>query len=176
MKWKSCIFAFVPATVVAIAVVAFATPAHTFHTSLMQVEYNEKEQLVEISLQVFTHDLENVLTRRSGHDVRLDKTPEAAQLTLAYLNETINLKNRDGRVKTLSWVGMEPQADAVWLYVETKMPEGFDGVQVRDRIFFEVLDDQVNLVHIKHDEKKYDLVFKPGDDFKAITQTPRGVK
>jgi hypothetical protein len=117
-----------------------------------------------------------VLSRRSGKEVRLDKTPEAAQLTLAYLNETINLKNHDGQVKSLSWVGMEPEADAVWLYVETKMTEGFDGVQVRDRIFFDLLDDQVNLVHIKHDEKKYDLVFKPGDEFKAISSTTPSVK
>lgn len=176
MKRRSYIFTFVPACVLALAVVAYAAPAHTFHTSLMQVEYNEKEQLVEISLQVFTHDLENVLSRRSGKNVRLDKTPQAPQLTLAYLNETINLKNRDGQVKTLSWVGMEPQADAVWLYVETKMSEGLDGAQVRNRIFFDLLDDQVNLVHIKHDEKKYDLVFKLGDDFKAITPTQRDVK
>lgn len=176
MNGKSYIFAIVPALVLALVVVAHTSPAHTFHTSLMQVEYNEKEQLVEISLQVFIHDLENVLSRRSGHDVRLDKTPEAAQLTLAYLNETINLKNRDGQVKTLSWVGMEPQADAVWLYVETKMPEGFDGVQVRDRMLFEMLDDQVNRVHIKYDEKKCDLVFKPGDNFKAIVPNTLGGK
>lgn len=171
MKLKSFIFAVVLAFVLMLEVGARVSPLHTFHTSLMQVEYNEKEQLVEISLQVFTHDLENVLSQRSGKNVRLDKTPEASQLTLTYLNDTVNLKNREGQIKTLSWVGMESQADAVWLYVETKMPEGIEGLQVRDRIFFATLDDQLNLVHIKHEKEKYDLVFKRGDDFKPLPPT-----
>ena len=149
-----------------------ARPRHTFHASLMQVEYNDKEKLVEMSLQVFTHDLENILSRRSGKTVILEKTPDASQLTLAYLNESINLKGRDGKVRTFSWVGMEPEADAVWLYIETKMPEGLDGVELRNRVLFELFNDQVNRVHIKYDNKKYDLVFKPGDDFKAIAQPP----
>jgi hypothetical protein len=143
-------------------------PLHTFHTSLMQVEYNAKEQSVEFSIQVFVHDLENTLSRRSGKEVRLDKTPDAAQLALAYLKEAVNLKSRDGKLQSFTWVGMEPEADAVWLYVETKMPEGLEGAQLRDRLFFESLDDQVNLVHIKYDGKKADLVFKPGEDFKEI--------
>lgn len=145
-----------------------ARPLHTFHTSLMQAEYNEKEKSVEISIQVFSHDLENILSKRSGKRIRLDKTPEAPALTLAYLSEAVILKNRDGQPKKFSWVGLEAQADAVWLYVETKMPEGLEGAQLRNRILFDLLDDQVNLVHFKYEGKKADLVFKPGEDFKAI--------
>ncbi len=147
-----------------------APPPHTFHTSLMQLEYNSQQQSLEVSIQVFVHDLENILSRRSGKSIRLDKTPEAAQLTLAYLNDAVNLKNREGQTKNFTWVGMEPEADAVWLYVETKMPEGLEGAQVRDRLFFEQLDDQVNLVHVKYEGKKVDLVFKPGEDFKVIAE------
>jgi hypothetical protein len=150
--------------------------SHTFHTSLMRMEYNREEQSVEISLQVFAHDLENILSKRNGKRIRLDKTADAAKLTLAYLSEAINLKNKDGQVKTFSWIGMQSQADTVWLYVETKMPEGLEGAQVRNRIFFDLLHDQVNLVHVKFDGKKADLVFKRGEDFKAITETKREAK
>jgi hypothetical protein len=146
---------------------------HTFHTSLMQAEYNEQEKSVEISIQVFAHDLENILSKRNGKRIRLDKTPDADKLTLAYLSEAVNLKNREGQLKTFSWVGMESQADAVWLYIETKMPEGLQGAQLRNRIFFDLLEDQVNLVHIKYEGKKADLVFKPGEGFKAIVETKR---
>jgi hypothetical protein len=146
-------------------------PLHTFHTSLMQVEYNAKEQLVEFSIQVFVHDLENTLSHRSGKEVRLDKTPNAAQLTFEYLKDAVSLKSRDGKLQSFTWVGMEPDADAVWLYVETKMPEGLDGAQLRDRLFFDSLDDQVNLVHLKYNGKKADLVFKPGEDFKVIEES-----
>jgi hypothetical protein len=147
--------------------------AHTFHTSLMSIEYNRQEQLVEISLQVFSHDLENILTRRNGKKVRIDKTPDATTLILAYLQEAVNLKNSAGETKHLSWVGMETKADRVWLYFESKMPEGLSGAQLRNRIFFDLLDDQVNLVHLKDEDKKSDLVFKPGDAFKPLFETAK---
>lgn len=155
-----------------VCVAALFTPsvssAHTFHTSLMRLEYNAKEQLIEISIQVFTHDLETILSKRAGKNIRLDKSPDAAARTLAYLQETFTLKKRDGQTKTLAWVGMEAGADAVMLYVETKMPEGIDGAQVRNHIFFDLLEDQVNLVNVRYDGKRNDLVFKPGDGFKAL--------
>ncbi len=158
------------------AVSSFAPPvssAHTFHTSLMRLEYNAKEQLIEISVQVFAHDLETILSKRAGKNVRLDKSPVAAALTLAYLQDTFTLKNRDGQTKTLAWVGMEAEADAVMLYVETKMPEGIDGAQVRDHIFFDLLEDQINLVNTRYDGKRNDLVFKPGDGFKTLAEATK---
>jgi hypothetical protein len=146
-------------------------PLHTFHTSLMQAEFNDKEKTLEISIQVFSHDLETVLSKRAGKRVRLDKSSEAPALVLAYLSEAVNIRNREGQVKAFTWVGMEPQADAVWIYLESKMPEGLEGAQLRNRIFFDLLDDQVNRVHLKYEGKKADLVFRPGEDFKTIIST-----
>lgn len=158
----------------ACAVTPSSVAAHTFHTSLMSMEYNSGEQLMEISVQVFSHDLETILSKRSGKDVRLGKTPGAEALTFAYLQDAVNLKNGAGQDKSLAWVGMESLSDRVWLYVEAKMPEGLSGAQLRNRIFFDLLDDQVNLVHLKDEDKKNDLVFKPGDGFKALFETTKG--
>lgn len=156
------------------AIVPQRAAAHTFHTSLMSLEYNHQEQLVEISLQVFSHDLENILTRRAGKNVRLDKTPDAEALIFAYLKDTITLKNSAGETKSFAWVGMETQSDRVWLYFESKMPEGLNGAQLSNRLFFELLEDQLNLVHLKDNNKKNDLTFKPGDTFKLLFDTTKG--
>ncbi len=145
-----------------------AATAHTFHTSLMSMEYNTQEQLVEISVRIFSHDLEAVLGRRSGKRVRLDRTPGVEELTFAYVQDAVVLKNGAGAAKSLAWVGMEAKADVTWLYFEAKMPEGLAGAQLRNRLLFDLLDDQVNLVHLKDSEHKSDLVFKPGDGFKPL--------
>ena len=147
--------------------------AHTFHTSLMSMEYNRQEQLLEISLKVYSHDLESILTRRSRRDVRLGKTPDAEQLTFAYLQEAINLKNGAGETKALRFVGTEVQNQVAWLYFEIKMPEGLNGAQLRNRLFFDLLADQVNLVHLKDAGKKSDLVFNPGDGFKPLFESTK---
>lgn len=158
--------------IICAAAVAHASPraasAHTFHTSIMSIEYNRQEQLLEISVQVFSHDLENILTRRNGKKVRLDKTPDAPQLTFAYIQDALNIKDAAGETRPLAWVGMEAKADRVWLYLEAKMPEGIGGAQLRNRILFDLLADQLNLVHLKDADKKQDLVFKPGDGFKPL--------
>jgi hypothetical protein len=173
MRFALSIFAIVMLLVASAGPRAAASRVHTFHTSLMQAEFNEKEKTLEISIQVFAHDLETVLTKRAGKRVQLDRSPVAPVLVLAYLSEAVNIRNREGQPKSFIWVGMEPQADAVWLYLESKMPEGVDGAQIRNRIFFDLLDDQVNLVHLKYEGKKADLVFKPGEDFKPVGQ-PNG--
>lgn len=144
--------------------------AHTFHTSLTRIEYNEEEQLAEITIQVFAHDLEDILTRRNDKKrVLIGKSPNAETLAFDYLQEAFTLKNNKGEIKELSFVGMEQKTDGVWLYLETKMPEGLYGASVRNKIFFDLLQDQVNLVHFKFDDKTVDFTFKSGSSgFKAI--------
>jgi hypothetical protein len=156
--------------------VTTAAPAHTFHASLTRLEYDQQEELLEISIQVFSNDLENALSRRSGKRIRLDKSPDAANLSMSYLNDALNLKRSDGQNMTLSWVGMEPQADSVWIYVEVKQPGGIDCFEMRNCVFFDLFDDQINRVHVVNGNKKGDLVFKPGDGFKSIALSDPGVR
>ena len=39
---------------------------HAFHTSLTQIDFNQKEKSLEISIRVFTDDFETVLTKING--------------------------------------------------------------------------------------------------------------
>ena len=145
-----------------------AVYAHKFHASFARMNYNEQEQTVQVTLRIFADDLENILSRRTGRSIRLDKTPDAAVLTLAYLQSSFELRGRDGRTKKLVWVGMEPEVDTVWVYVEAKVGPNPEALTVSNRILFDLFDDQVNLLHFRFIGKKADLVFKPGDRFKEI--------
>lgn len=135
--------------------------AHTFHTSLTRMDYNADEKSVEITIQVFAHDLETALERKAGKRLNLEKTPEIGKIILAYLSERFVLKNKNGETKNLQWVGKEQSADAVWLYVETEMPEGLSGAKLENTIFFDLHNDQVNLLTCRFEGEKRDLVFKP---------------
>ncbi|HEX7957457.1 MAG TPA: DUF6702 family protein [Pyrinomonadaceae bacterium] len=137
--------------------------AHKFYASLAQVEYNAGEKTVEVTLRVFADDLELALKRRAGRDVRLDRAKDADRLVLAYLRDTFEIKNRDGEVKPLKWVGMELSAGIAWLYVEAEMPEGLSGARLRDHVLFELFDEQVNTVSVRYPGASGDLVFVHGD-------------
>lgn len=154
-------------------VFSFALPsqvcAHKFHASFARMNYNNQDQSLEITLRLFADDLENILSKRAGRHIRIDKTADAAQLTLAYLQESFELRGRDGRAKRLRWIGMEPEVDTVWIYIEAKVREDVAELSVRNRILFDLFDDQINLLHARYNGKAADLMFKPGDKFKALS-------
>lgn len=155
-----------------VAACGFALPshlyAHKFHASFARVNYNNQEQSLEITLRLFADDLENILSSRAGRQIRIDKTADAARLTLAYLQDSFELRGRDGRAKKLQWIGMEPEVDTVWIYLEAKAREDIAELSVRNRILFDLFDDQVNVLHVRYNDKAADLIFKPGDKFKTI--------
>ena len=158
--------------VIVMAACGFAPPthlqAHKFHASFARLNYNNQEQSLEITLRLFADDLENILSRRAGRQVRIDKTTDAAGLTLAYLQDSFELRGRDERAKKLKWVGMEPEVDTVWVYVEAEVRGDVAELSIRNRILFDLFDDQLNVLHIRYNGKAADLVFKPGDRFKAV--------
>lgn len=166
MKNSMAIFLILP---VACCLLSSLAAAHTFHTSLTRMDYNAKDQTVEITIQVFAHDLETAVEKRAGKRINLDKSKDAAKFILEYLNDRFALKNKAGETKKLAWVGKEQSADSVWLYVETESTEGLENSSLENRLFFELHDDQVNLVTFRAAGKKQDFAFKPGDSAKQIT-------
>lgn len=148
---------------------AFASPAHTFHTSLTRMDYNAKEKLVEISIQLFTHDLVPALERFAKKNVDLEKTPDIDKLILKYLDENFILKDGRGETKKLVWVGKEHKVETTYVYVEIPLSENFDGYALRNTIFFETFQKQANLVVARFNEKKVDLIYNVGDGEKLIS-------
>lgn len=148
--------------------VVAATPAHKFYTSLTDAEYNRETKSLEISMRVFADDLELALTRRAGKAVYLDSTANVSDLILAYLRDSFQVKTAKGDGAKLDWVGMETRVDVAWLFFEMKLPEGLAGAQLRNRLLFEMYEEQINIVNIKSDDKKFDFVFKRGDEFQML--------
>jgi hypothetical protein len=148
--------------------------AHRFHTSLTRIDYNSGEQLVEISIQLFTHDLAPLLEQRAGRRVDLEKTLDVDKLIFDYLNETFVLSDRKGEIRNLKWVGKELDVDSIWIYVETPSKESPENFNLQNTIFFESFQEQTNLVICRYEGKKTDLMFKVGDKTKEIlTSKPK---
>jgi hypothetical protein len=142
--------------------------AHTFHTSLMRMEFNETEKTLECTLQVYSHDLELALNKRAGKSISLDESAAVDQLIQGYLREMLILKNSQGDIKTFSWVGKESLGDSQILYFEAKMPEGLDGAVLSNRLMFDIADDQVNMVNVLNQGEKIDFAFRKGEETRAI--------
>lgn len=141
---------------------------HTFHTSLTRIDYREKEKLVEISVQLFSHDLVPALERRAKKQIDLEKTPDIDKILFDYFNDNFVLQDKTGKSKELTWVGKEVSVDTVYIYVEFSSDENLEGCKLRNTFFFESFPEQTNRVVARYAGKKADLLFKSGDGFKEI--------
>jgi hypothetical protein len=142
--------------------------SHKFYASLAQADLNTETNSIEVSLRLFSDDLERVLARREGRAVHLDRTAAVAPLVLAYLRERFEFRTADGQTRELIWVGMETQVDVTWVYFEIRNISDLAGATLRNRVFFEQFDEQTNTVNIRHGERHTTLVFRNGDDFKTV--------
>ncbi|MEP6902649.1 MAG: DUF6702 family protein [Actinomycetota bacterium] len=168
MKLKSIQIFLVFALILSWTVNVFPSGFHTYHTSLTRMDYNAKEKLIEISVQLFNHDLEPLLERRLKKQVDLEKTPEVDGEIFKYLSENLIFQNKKGEVQKLKWVGKEFDTDMVFVYVEIPYKESLDGAKLQNTIFFESFSEQTNLVVAHFDDLKKDLIFKSGDKFKEF--------
>jgi hypothetical protein len=150
--------------------------AHTFHTSLTRMDYNAKEKLAEISIQLFTHDLVPALERFTKKTVDLEKTPDLDKTILRYLDANFILKNKKSEAKKLVWVGKEQRVDTIYVYVQIPLEEDFGEYSLQNTIFFESFPKQANLVVARYNEKKSDLLYKIGEGEKLISAKPQTEK
>jgi hypothetical protein len=128
---------------------------------------------VEIVIRVFTDDLENALSRRANRAVKIDpatagRDRKVVELVMAYLRNSFELKTKAGHTVALSWNGIEGQPDMFWIFVKGRTPGGLEGAQLRNKIFCDLFDDQVNIVNAKHQGKQVGLMFESKDDFKTL--------
>ncbi len=154
---------------VCLASSTFSESFHRYHTSLTRIDYNRQEKIFEISVKLFTHDLEPLLEKRNGGKrVSLEKSAESDKLIFAYLNENFVLNDKKGAAKTLKWIGKEFDVDTVEIYVEAEAAETLEGYQLKNTLFFESYPEQSNIVVCRYDDVKADLLFKVGDKTKKI--------
>lgn len=145
---------------------------HKFHTSLTRMDYNAEEKIIEVTIQLFPHDLVPTLEKRAGKRIDLERTPDVDQLILEYLSQNFILKDKNGDAKKLVWVGKELEVDTAYIYLQIPLADGLEGASLQNTLFFESYPEQTNLVLSRFEKKKSDLLFTSGDKFKKISFDP----
>ncbi len=133
--------------------------AHPAHVSIAEAELNAETGRLEVALRVHPVDLERALQLRNKKRINLDKTNEVDALITAYLSDVFQVKRADGTAAKINWVGKEISLKWGWLYFEVPMKEGLEKARFSNRIFFELLEDQTNMILLKQGKSKTTLQF-----------------
>lgn len=136
---------------------------HPFFVSVIEINHNTKEATVEISVRIFTEDLEKTLQKYATHKMDIINPTDKALLEKQinqYISQKLKLKI-NGQSLTLNYIGHEIQKESVWTYFEVTKIAEIKKVEIDCTLLYDFEKSQSNIIHIKNKgvDKSYKLDF-----------------
>ena len=124
--------------------------SHPFHVSVVEINHNATDKTLEISCKIFTDDFEKVLAQNYKTKVDLTNPPDRKAMDsvvkkyiLSHFSVSI-----DGKQGTLSYLGFEKDAEAVYSYVQVENVPSVKKVEIANKLMQDMFTDQVNIIHV----------------------------
>ncbi len=137
---------------------ALLASAHTYHSSIAQVEYIAARRAIEVMVFLHTEDLERLFQEQHGRQANFE--PAADAFVQRFLQKAFVVRDAQGRPVPQKWVGLELKVHFAVAYFELPAPQGPARWTLTNRIFLDRLPDQLNTAQIKLDGKPVrELVF-----------------
>lgn len=149
------------------AVLSFTTASsHKFYTSITKMEYNQKTHSWEIIMNVFYDDWEKTLSEYYSKKILInDKDIEA--LSELYLQKNFQIASNNQSL-AITLIGMKQENDVLKFYVECQQKKLHKGITLSNRVMLESIEDQINIVNIRINEKTVTAVFQKDQKSKEI--------
>jgi len=124
---------------------------HPFFISVIDINHNEKEATLEISVRAFTDDLEKMISKE--YNVPLDlsvpkQKAKADELIKQYMQKKLALTS-NGAKCNIEYVGFEIQKESTWSYFEVKNVKQLKQLNVFCEVLFGIDPQQINIIHVK---------------------------
>lgn len=145
------------------AIYLFSGLLHPIHVSVCDMEFDQKDQEIKMTMRIFIDDLEKELRAETGEE-RMDvlNPPEkysTDSLFSTYLTKHLTVKI-NGKPVSYHYLGHEVEDASVYCYMLIRQTPSLKTVQVFNDILMDAFDDQVNLVHVEVEEETHTMMFK----------------
>lgn len=144
-------------TMVPLLIQLFVAFFHPFYVSVTEINHNRQDKSLEISIRIFTEDLENTLRLyKAGKKVDLVNPPAGGamdSLIKSYLESKMKIEV-NGLAKSMQYVGFERVEESIWTYFEIAGVPELKKLKISDPILYEYKKEQINMVHVISGEKR----------------------
>ena len=157
--------------IVAESVIIGLIGLHPIHISVCDIEYDPPTQALQVTHRLFLDDLESAINTRHGLYMDIAKPKDMAErdsLVQHYLLSNFEV-SVDGRRLEKTFIGVEIVDDVLYGYIEIVSVKKFKQIRVTDSVLMELFDDQVNLVHVKYNNKTRSLKLEKNSEVGVIT-------
>ena len=137
---------------------------HPYYVSTLEIDYRPDRAALQITIRVFTDDWQLMLNTHYDKTLRLDPDTDTEKVlthSTDYFQQHLEL-NLNGTDVTPSVLGKEYQDDQLLLYLEIAGVAELQTLAVSNRILFEELEGQLNIVRIKTRTKRKSFLQSQG--------------
>ena len=139
---------------------------HEFHISHTSMYYNESSDSLEITIKVPIEDLEKSLEIKDQKRLGIGTNKELESINKKinnYIKKNLKLYFNEKNIE-YQWVGKEidDNLEEIYLYFEVqdcKKTDITNKIKIYNTVFFNINDNQVNIVLIEYKNKKINLNF-----------------
>lgn len=130
--------------------ILLSSASHPFHVSVVEINHNAADKTLEISCKIFTDDFEKVLAQNYKTKIDLINPPDRKAMDTVvkkYIISHLSV-SVDSRPGTLSYVGFEKDAEAVYSYVQVNNVASVKTIELTNKLMQDMFTDQVNIMHV----------------------------
>lgn len=138
--------------------------AHKFYVSIAEMEYEEGQDRIKVSLKLTAHDFEHVLEDKFDEHIHIEKyndTSKVIQYAIEYLSSNIQLFSNDKRAE-FQYLGKEVTLrDELYFYFTFNKISNPATVKIVNSLLFSFSDQQQNIVHYKYKDQTKSVTLIP---------------
>jgi hypothetical protein len=139
---------------------------HKHYISLTQIDYNEGEKALQITMRFFIDDLEKAVGTRFDKNLAL-ATEDELENANSYIERYLNSKFKlwiNGEEQPLNYLGKQYEDDQVFFFLELENVENIEMIEVQNNMLMEVYEEQQNYIKMNIGEiKKTFILIKAND-------------
>ena len=143
---------------------------HSFHASISSFDCKKNTSTIEITMKLFTDDIEYALRSLENSDLVLDSKVNLHNidsLIFSYIKMNLVLLLNNKKTELL-WIGKEIDNDITWCYLEIKNIDKLFELKIKNSLLFSFFDDQLNICHFYCNDKPETLMFHNGKELGEI--------
>ena len=143
-------------------------PKHQYHVSVTQMQLDKAAKSFEISIRIFTDDLEKGISEDNNKRVfSIKNNDQNNPFVERYIRKHFTLINVQKKAE-VQYLGKEEEADATWIYLEIPFSDNPEGWKLQNSILMEVFDDQVNMTNLKLPSGPKTFLYKKGQAVQTL--------
>ncbi|MBD3862606.1 DUF6702 family protein [Olleya marilimosa] len=151
--------------IIAFALFSF-TSVHKYYVSITQIEYVKEKQSLQIISRIFVDDFEKLIRNRYDSNITLNNNEDEViidQYVKKYLLEKIDI-SINGQPKAISFIGKKYDDDIMYCYLEIENIASIKSFEIKNKVLFDLFDDQKNIVRTNINDKNKTFVLIPEKD------------